>query len=79
VPERFVKALASGADTLILDLEDSVPLSEKTAALRTRDAALLPVTPAGFLPPTRLPRVWTITSDWRLKPATTQHDELNCW
>lgn len=31
-PERFAKALASGADALILDLEDSVPLSEKVAA-----------------------------------------------
>ncbi len=31
-PERFAKALASGADALILDLEDSVPLSEKAAA-----------------------------------------------
>lgn len=33
-PERFAKALASGADALILDLEDSVPLSEKAAARR---------------------------------------------
>jgi citrate lyase subunit beta/citryl-CoA lyase len=31
-PERFAKALASGADALILDLEDSVPLPEKAAA-----------------------------------------------
>jgi len=31
-PERFAKALASGADALILDLEDSVPRSEKAAA-----------------------------------------------
>ena len=31
-PERFAKALASGADALILDLEDSVPLGEKAAA-----------------------------------------------
>ncbi len=34
-PERFVKALASGADAVVLDLEDSVPLQEKAAA---RDA-----------------------------------------
>jgi citrate lyase subunit beta/citryl-CoA lyase len=32
-PERFAKALSSGADAIVLDLEDSVPLSEKTAAL----------------------------------------------
>lgn len=31
-PERFAKALASGAEALILDLEDSVPLAEKSAA-----------------------------------------------
>lgn len=31
-PERFAKALASGADALILDLEDSVPLGEQVAA-----------------------------------------------
>jgi citrate lyase subunit beta/citryl-CoA lyase len=34
-PERFAKALASGADAVILDLEDSVPLQEKAEA---RDA-----------------------------------------
>jgi citrate lyase subunit beta / citryl-CoA lyase len=34
-PERFVKALASGADAVVLDLEDSVPLHEKADA---RDA-----------------------------------------
>lgn len=31
-PERFAKALASGADAVVLDLEDSVPLSAKQAA-----------------------------------------------
>lgn len=34
-PERFAKALASGADAVILDLEDSVPLQTKAEA---RDA-----------------------------------------
>lgn len=34
-PERFAKALASGADAVILDLEDSVPLQAKAEA---RDA-----------------------------------------
>jgi citrate lyase subunit beta/citryl-CoA lyase len=34
-PERFDKALASGADAVILDLEDAVPPAEKDAA---RDA-----------------------------------------
>lgn len=31
-PTRFSKALASGADAVIIDLEDAVPLSEKPAA-----------------------------------------------
>ena len=31
-PERFEKALASGADAVVLDLEDSVPLGEKAVA-----------------------------------------------
>lgn len=31
-PERFAKAAASGADALILDLEDSVPVADKAAA-----------------------------------------------
>lgn len=31
-PERFAKALASGADAVILDLEDAVPAAEKSAA-----------------------------------------------
>ena len=36
-PERFEKALAAGADAVILDLEDAVPAAEKNAA---RDAVL---------------------------------------
>lgn len=42
-PERFTKALASGADAVILDLEDSVPLAAKAearAAIRTNWAQL---------------------------------------
>lgn len=31
-PERFDKALASGADAVVLDLEDSVPAADKAAA-----------------------------------------------
>jgi citrate lyase subunit beta/citryl-CoA lyase len=31
-PERFDKALSSGADAVILDLEDAVPAEQKTAA-----------------------------------------------
>lgn len=31
-PERFAKALAAGADAVILDLEDAVPIDEKSSA-----------------------------------------------
>ena len=31
-PERFAKALAAGADAVVLDLEDSVPAAAKDAA-----------------------------------------------
>jgi (S)-citramalyl-CoA lyase len=36
-PERFAKALASGADLVCIDLEDAVPAAEKASA---RDAAM---------------------------------------
>jgi len=39
-PERFVKAIASGADAVILDLEDSVPLQDKGTARETVRQAL---------------------------------------
>jgi len=48
-PDRFDKALAAGADAVVLDLEDAVPAAEKNAAreavlqwLRTREAAASP-------------------------------------
>ena len=34
-PERFGKALASGADVVVLDLEDAVAASEKASARQT--------------------------------------------
>jgi citrate lyase subunit beta/citryl-CoA lyase len=40
-PERFVKALASGADRVIIDLEDAVSASDKAAA-REAIAAWMP-------------------------------------
>ena len=47
-PERFDKALASGADTVIVDLEDAVPPDQKTAA-RDTVAAWLSVNKAVVL------------------------------
>lgn len=43
-PERFAKAAASGADAVIIDLEDAVPPEEKEAARRAAAAASLPGT-----------------------------------
>ncbi|MGL5837934.1 MAG: HpcH/HpaI aldolase/citrate lyase family protein [Sphingorhabdus sp.] len=40
-PERFAKALASGADCVCIDLEDAVPAANKASA---RDAALAAIT-----------------------------------
>ena len=40
-PERFAKALASGADAVILDLEDAVAADDKALA-RQRDRRLVP-------------------------------------
>ena len=39
-PERFLKAIDSGADAIIIDLEDSVPLQAKEAARQTVCEAL---------------------------------------
>jgi citrate lyase beta subunit len=45
-PDRFAKALATGADAVVIDLEDAVPAAEKPAA---RAAALArPAAPAGI-------------------------------
>ena len=48
-PERFGKAVASGADAVILDLEDSVPPSEKVAA-RAAIVEALPALAGGGVP-----------------------------
>lgn len=45
-PERFAKALASGADATILDLEDAVPLEAKSIAREAIQAAWHSFTPA---------------------------------
>ena len=45
-PDRFAKALASGADAVILDLEDAVPVPAKDAA-REDVATFLAGVPSG--------------------------------
>ncbi len=44
-PERFLKAIGSGADAVILDLEDSVPMQDKDTARETV-RQMLPTLPA---------------------------------
>lgn len=48
-PERFEKALRSGADGVIIDLEDSVPPGEKAAARRALAAQWPRVSAPGIL------------------------------
>ncbi len=62
-PERFGKALASGAEALILDLEDSVPAADKAAA-REAVIAWLASGAAGDVP------VWV-----RVNPLGCQHHQ----
>ena len=54
-PERFAKALASGADCIILDLEDAVASADKAAA---RIAIAQWVASAQADTPSQLSRVW---------------------
>lgn len=56
-PERFDKACASGADCVIVDLEDAVPPTEKTAA---RDAVARWVSPQHPV----LVRINSADSEW---------------
>jgi len=46
-PERFAKAFASGADAVVLDLEDSVPPADKAASRASVAAALREFSGAG--------------------------------
>lgn len=47
-PERFMKALASGADAVVLDLEDAVPADAKAAAREAIAAAWQELRSAGL-------------------------------
>ncbi len=56
-PDRFDKALASGADAVIVDLEDAVPPNEKVAARRALANWLTATTPV-------VVRVNAETTEW---------------
>jgi len=71
-PERFAKAAASGADALILDLEDSVAPEKKAAAREAVRAYLLSVRPEPVEGPS-LPRDEGQGSD-KLSPNRTREN-----
>lgn len=56
-PERFVKALAAGADQVILDLEDAVPPADKAVAREAVRAAFDPEFPVAV-------RINSADSEW---------------
>lgn len=56
-PERFVKACATGADAVIVDLEDAVPPSEKLAARTALAGWLSPAHPV-------LVRINSVDTEW---------------
>ncbi len=71
-PERFVKAAASGADAIVLDLEDAVPAANKP---RARDAVHTWLDPARNAEgPLRLVRVNARTTPWYADDVAMVHD-----
>ena len=74
-PDRFVKAVASGADLVIIDLEDAVPPQAKAAALQSVQAAL---TPGAWSVPQALVRInaaGTPTHDTEVRSLLNIADE----
>lgn len=63
-PERVAKALAAGADAVVVDLEDAVPAAEKD---RARDLTVALLTERAAAPRTPGPAVWV-----RVNPAGTE-------
>ncbi len=61
-PERFAKACASGADAIIVDLEDAVPPGEKTTARAAVRAWLSPAHPV-------LLRINAVDTEWFAEDA----------
>jgi len=61
-PERFDKALAAGADAVIVDLEDAVPLADKLAARETVREWLASDSSAPGTPV--YVRINALTTDW---------------
>src|SRR6516164_7103375 len=56
-PDRFAKAQASGADAVIIDLEDAVPAAEKSNARAAIEAWVNPAQPA-------IVRINGVATDW---------------
>ena len=58
-PERYHKAANSGADGVLIDLEDAVAPGDKDAARKTLRGASIPLSP---MPP--MPRTPAVTRTW---------------
>ena len=69
-PERFDKALASGADTIILDLEDAVPPDAKDGARDSVANWLDPARPVCCGSTRSRPAGSRTTRAWRATPAS---------
>jgi citrate lyase subunit beta / citryl-CoA lyase len=67
-PERFEKALASGAHAVVVDLEDAVPQSEKNAARTAVAEWLSPAKPT-------LLRVNDATTEWFARDAELRNSQ----
>lgn len=63
-PDRFDKALASGADAVVLDLEDAVALQDKDSARSTVAEWVAAVQPGGI-------EIWV-----RVNPGALQEDDI---
>jgi len=74
-PERFGKAIASGADLVIIDLEDAVAAEAKAAALRAVQAALVPGLKPASRALVRINAAGTPTHDTEVRSVLNIADE----
>lgn len=74
-PDRFAKAIASGADLVIIDLEDAVAPEAKADALRAVQAALIPGTGPASQALVRINAAGTATHDTEVRSLLNIADE----
>jgi citrate lyase subunit beta/citryl-CoA lyase len=76
-PERFAKALASGADVVIIDLEDAVAPDAKADALQAVRSALIPGTGTATRALVRINAAGTATHDAEVRSLLNIAEEPN--